>query len=51
MIHPPVVVVDAWRSSPWDWANPTRWECLRCGFWFLTREPQPRCPVCGFVET
>jgi hypothetical protein len=51
MIDTPEVVVDVGGPSPWDWAPPPRWECLRCGAWFLTRDASPRCPVCGFVET
>lgn len=47
---PVVVEVDAWRVWPWAWVPPVRWECLRCGEWFLTRDLRPRCPECGWLE-
>lgn len=34
-----------------DWLPATRHECLKCGCWYVSKELQPRCPVCGFRET
>lgn len=36
--------------TAWSWLLPTRWACLRCGTWFLTRDLAPRCPACGYVD-
>jgi rubrerythrin len=45
-----VVLVDAQRPTAFSGAPLTRWRCLRCGDWFLTRDAAPICPLCGFRE-
>ncbi len=39
------------NSAAFSWSPPLKWTCPRCGSETVTREPEPRCVVCGARDT